>query len=634
MPNNIIIFEKITKHIKSYELEYRIFIFSFIIMLSFMSSEAIEYFGNIRNSINNVEQWINLTNASLYGKQDFLFSYGPIYWITGGAANHFNNITYLIVLFITCFINSLGWSFLVALSIKKKAITIFTIVYIVFAFTPNFNRYMWLLIPLIFVLYSDLTNKSYFNKSKVLISIGFITGILFYVRFMYGLIATAIFGSYLFYDFLTNKKIKNVTIFSLSILTSFLLSGVFIFHNVENILQYLLINQNLSFGNSIDMTLDVVDFKWIFLIVFSMFSVGVIYLFKYRRSFLFVFIISFLLFFKLGFSRTDHYISYFIYPILFLSFVFLFDERKLGKLVFFIFTIGLVFMGQKSVYENGRIAPFTFMSKINSIALKYKESYFKRMALTYDIFKLDTETKRTINQKTIDFYPYNNEYAFANNLNYVHRPNFQSYMTLTPQLGRMNQDFIESKSGPQFILWSPMIGSKDHDNFFDAFDNKYILNEDPLTALSILTNYHPVLKTFSSLSSVVLLERNKNIIRNTPKRLKEEIINFDQWYSVPSLDTGIKIIPQFELTLYGKIKNLLFRGSIIKIQYKLITNETKEYRLNFINSQDGVWVSPFLKNFDLSGLRVKEIKFHGGNNYVKRKFKVRWLSVNLSKNIK
>lgn len=196
---------------------------------------------------------------------------------------------------------------------------------------------MWLLIPLIFVLYSDLTNKSYFKKSKLLVLIGFITGILFYVRFMYGLIATAIFGSYLLYDFLTNRKVKKITIFFLNILISFLLSGFFIFHKAESILQYVIINQSLSFGNSVDMTLDVVNFKWVFLIIFFMFFLGIVYLFKYRRSFLFVFIVSFLLFFKLGFSRTDHYISYFIYPILFLSFIFLFDERKSGKIVFLFF---------------------------------------------------------------------------------------------------------------------------------------------------------------------------------------------------------------------------------------------------------------------------------------------------------
>jgi hypothetical protein len=100
---------------------------------------------------------------------------------------------------------------------------------------------------------------------------------------------------------------------------------------------------------------------------------------------------------------------------------------------------------------------------------------------------------------------------------------------------------------------------------------------------------------------------------------------------VPRAADGVtKIIPDFELTNYGRIKNLLFRGSILKVRYKFFSGDVREYRLNIINSKSGVWVSPLLDNFELSGDAVDSVMFLSqSSNYFKPKFKSRWVKVHI-----
>lgn len=59
---------------------FGIFLLVFVVVFSTLK------LGTNSGSNGNVEQWMNLTNQTLYGSQDFLFSYGPLYWLVGGVA--------------------------------------------------------------------------------------------------------------------------------------------------------------------------------------------------------------------------------------------------------------------------------------------------------------------------------------------------------------------------------------------------------------------------------------------------------------------------------------------------------------------------------------------------------------------
>ena len=76
---------KLSDFLKKYRNESLVFFVVFVVVFSSMKMLT----GSGSNG--NVEHWINLTNQMFYGKQDFLFSYGPLFWLTaGGATTQYN----------------------------------------------------------------------------------------------------------------------------------------------------------------------------------------------------------------------------------------------------------------------------------------------------------------------------------------------------------------------------------------------------------------------------------------------------------------------------------------------------------------------------------------------------------------
>lgn len=71
------------------------------------------------------------------------------------------------------------------------------------------------------------------------------------------------------------------------------------------------------------------------------------------------------------------------------------------------------------------------------------------MVQAYSQYKLDKTFLGKIGTDSVDVYPYNNEYMYANQLNYKPRPLFQNYMTLTPVLDQANSDYLRGAGKPK-----------------------------------------------------------------------------------------------------------------------------------------------------------------------------------------
>lgn len=488
---------------------------------------------------------------------------------------------------------------------------------------------MW---PFILIVYIDSLTKTHKTPNKHLFSLlGLLVAIAFYVRFFYGLFGFITIGSYLFSRFISERKYSFGLYFSISMVISYILFGLLIFHDQTNVINYIKINYQLSFSNSVDMTYDVKNTNFSFIIPFIVLAVLNLFLILKKRLNLIITVnIIWLLLFKLGFSRTDHYFDYFVIPAAILSLVMLLEKGWLGRILFLISMMSLIFLITYPIFPGAK----TFNPLNNKINLE--ENYHERMKDVYPSFRLDDDVVKKISSSTIDIYPYNNEYAFSNNLNYLHRPLFQNYMTLTPTLDKMNASFFESPKRPKFLLWTAGVFCSSPDcNIFDGFDMKYTLNEDPLTSISIMSNYHPVLLSSGKNGTpVMLLEENSSKENIKETILSEQKMKFGQWYSVPKFDSGlIKIKPDFKFTLLGRLKNMLFRGNILKIRYKLLDGQEKTYRVNILNSKSGVILSPLLNKFDtlgFSGNEVKSFMFEiDTNNYFEDKFTAKIVNINI-----
>lgn len=619
----------ITSYFKNkFTIEFYLFISMFVLvfpMLSFYTNSG---------SDNNVEQWINLTNQMFYGSQDLTFSYGPMFWITGSATSAYTLKTYLIAKLFISLVYAYFWTIIFSLVYRYKALLFFAILFILFFKSLLFSGafYLW---PLVTLYYLQCSQEQPVKlNSKAIVVIGLITGSFFYIRYFYGLISLLLFGSYFFSLLFFEKKDKALLYFISSTVIGYIGAGLIIFHNYRNIINYHIINSQLSFGNSVDMTLNIGNTAACFIAISLAFIAINIHLWIEKKILLLPVNLAFMLLFKIGFSRADHYLVYFVIPIFIVSIVMLLSKKKVAKYLFVIFLLSIGYVAAYPAKEGD------FGNKLYKITtIDFHSVFADRMATAYEQYKLDKASLDLIGRDSIDVYPYNNEYMFANKLNYKFRPNFQNYMTLTPILDQMNKVFFESNQKPGFILWtagSPCWGNPLKCNFFDDFDEKYILNEDPLTSISILENYH-IVKRLKGKNDIPLMLLKKNILNSkiTKVYIKSEKMRIGEWYDVPIVNTGIvKLIPTMELTLTGRLKNLFFRGDILYINYKFSNGEIKRYRLNILNSISGIWISPYFVDFEFNGLKVEKIMLEtSGLHYFKPAFRSEWINFLMINNV-
>jgi len=377
----------------------------------------------------------------------------------------------------------------------------------------------------------------------------------------------------------------------------------------------------MNYANSIDLNLDVTNKALTFVLIGLALVLLNIHLFRTNRLLILTINVLYMIFFKMGFHRADggHFVYYFIVPAVILSLVMLFREKLFNKLLFVAFISVIFWMAHDPAKGHTlTYSPFTF-----GYGIDYKVPYPDRMANTYSMYKLKDSMVSRIGQATIDVYPFNNEYTFANKLNYHYRPLVQNYTTLTPKLDQMNKKFFEGDNKPQFVLWT--------ENFW-GIDGRYPLSEDPLTSSSMLLNYHVVDKSPGRYGAVFLMERNENTTTYQPTNIKREEMEFNKWYDVPKVDSAVvKLVPNLKLTLFARVKNLLFRGDILYVNYKLASGEIKRYRQNIVNSQSGIWVSPFFLSFKFVDEQVVAVKLEtDGNHYFKPKMTADWINVPIS----
>jgi hypothetical protein len=602
-----------------YKTEFLVFLSVFVLVFSSMKM----YSAAVSNG--NVEQWVNLTNQVFYEGRDFLFSYGPLYWLVGGSSTQYNIYSYWGSIFYISVVYAFFWSLIFTLVHKARSYLYLAVAFFLFFSGLAFPAAFYLL-PFATVAYLEFSrDKPVVVGMRGMALLGVVVGFLFYVRFFYGLVGVATIGSYFFIRLFTEKKISRLISFVAFVVLSYVAVGLIVFHNVASIVNYLVINKNLSFGNSVDMTLESANSPNTFVAVFLVVAALNVYLAVKRRSLLLTLNVLLLLLFKLGFSRTDHYLGYFVIPTAALALVMVFDKSRLGRAMFVIALAGLYYLSTNPSYP-GAPTKDALVSGVD-----FNADYPTRMKGLYADYRLDDALLSKIKKSTIDVYPYNNEYIFANELNYSHRPSFQNYMTLTPALDLMNKSFFESAARPKFVLWSAGVACvSENCNVFDAFDRKYSLNEDPLTVDAILLNYH-VVEVSKGKGGVplILLEANSVKADAAEQSLSEMVMKFDEWYKVPKHSGNVvKIIPDFELTAYARLKNLLFRGDILKIRYKLVSGDIREYRLNILNSKSGVWVSPLIDNFGFSGEAVESVMFSSeSSQYFKPDFSARWVGL-------
>lgn len=603
-------------------------IFFIIIVLALLPFLNFISTGPVKDSIANAEHWVNLTNAIFIQDQDLIFSYGPLFWLVGGVSEYYNAYSYYAsIAFSLVFYSVVLWSILILMHRAKGYLFVFLTAICFFSF--YYLKVFLFLWPLLFLFYKQYNSQTkYFISIKLCLILGLVAGLFLYIRFFYGLIAIAVIGGYLTAQFFKDYRFKEIIAFVSAFLVSSAIFGMLIYGDVNLLAKYFTVNMQLSYGNAVDMTLDIKNYRFAFLCSFIVLACFVVYGIRKQAYFILPLIVTWLLLFKLGFGRADHYITYFVVPCAFIAMLISLDKGYLTKLLFLVSFVSLYYLGTHSAYSHSpklslAFSTFNMPSLSNPFKLPFSEdiSYDERMAQKYRDYKLNDEIVSLVGGDPVDIYPYNNEYMYANKLNYKPRPLFQNYMTLTPVLDQANADYLSGDNKPKSIIWNSGLACVSADcNSLIGIDNKFILNEDPLTSMAILENYNIHKLTYGKNNEPMLLLLKKENPQSAAFELnKIEHMKFGEWYSLPDAQKHIlKIYPDFKISMLGKLKNFLFRGDVVRIKYLLKSGVVKEYRLSIINSRSGVWASPLLDGFDVNGFTgedVAKVMFETDSSY-------------------
>ncbi len=169
-----------------------------------------------------------------------------------------------------------------------------------------------------------------------------------------------------------------------------------------------------------------------------------------------------------------------------------------------------------------------------------KKAYVKQFREYKHVQWLGQRDKRYIPQhvldkignNTTDVFPWDNAYMLENKLNYTPRPIFQSFSAYTAYLQNINYQFY-LKNAPSFIIFD-----------YDAIDERYAFNEEPLLHLFLARNY-TIADTFTSNERWRLLLQKKEITQPLNlQKVKETTAAFGQEIDV----SGFTVIKKCLLT--------------------------------------------------------------------------------------
>jgi hypothetical protein len=166
---------------------------------------------------------------------------------------------------------------------------------------------------------------------------------------------------------------------------------------------------------------------------------------------------------------------------------------------------------------------------------------------------------------TIDVYSFGQSCVFALGGHWSPRPVFQSYSAYTPRLAEINRDHLRGKDAPTRLLFR-----------IEPIDRRLPALEDGLSWPEILNSY-----SVHSYDGEYLVFARSAATAEMPdfERIAEIHARFGQTVDVPRAGDAYTFA-QFEVepTLPGKVANVLYKPTQLKITLNLEGGETKEYR--------------------------------------------------------
>lgn len=188
-----------------------------------------------------------------------------------------------------------------------------------------------------------------------------------------------------------------------------------------------------------------------------------------------------------------------------------------------------------------------------------------------------------VGKDPVDVMSYEQGVAYANHLNLVFRPIFQSYSAYTPDLIRRNDDFYNSPAAPKWVIFK-----------LQTIDNRLPSEDDALLFTRIATSYVPVL----SEKGYLLLKYEPSANQRCSVQSATPIAtSMGHWLDLSSTTAGmLNVRIGFKLSFWGKFKAIVLRAPVAAIEVQSDDGQTRRYRLVPAAAETGFIISPLLND--------------------------------------
>lgn len=299
------------------------------------------------------------------------------------------------------------------------------------------------------------------------------------------------------------------------------------------------------------------------------------------------------LFFKHSFVRQDaHVVSFEIKLAIASLFVIVFAVTARDKrLVFWyqafccalwlVFLLGMIPVGKAALRRDIELRDFASSAR----SYLHWNSTWKRLERQRDAnlapLHLDESFHNIIGNDSVDAIPYNIEQVQANGWKWQPAPIFQMYVAETPTLDRMNAAHYGSDKAAKFLLL----------NWF-AVDGRHPLADAPASWRALLNWYNLRYRA----SEVALLERRSEPRFRQLQHLGSTTARWDEQVLIPQDDELLVMSVQADKSLYGDLRNLLYRLEPVTMEVTYQSGLNQTWRVVRANLADGIIINDLPRN--------------------------------------
>jgi hypothetical protein len=183
---------------------------------------------------------------------------------------------------------------------------------------------------------------------------------------------------------------------------------------------------------------------------------------------------------------------------------------------------------------------------------------------------------------SVDSIPINQAKLISNGYDWQPRPIFQSYAAYNPALATRNYSYLLGSNAPENIIFQA-----------STIDDRYPSLDDGLSWPLLISNYHPT----KEIDNFIFLKKNKGInVADSRLLLMDSEFIIGQKVVVPKNNGLVYMQLDIQPTLAGRLLNLFFKSSELRLMVNLKGSLVKNYRIIPSMAKTGFILSPLIEN--------------------------------------